>query len=51
MYVNDIVCDVRSLPDLLNKLRVLFDIFLYYNICIKPIKSYINYPDMGLLAQ
>lgn len=33
-YVDDIVCGGKSLPDLLTKLRVLFDIFLRYNISI-----------------
>lgn len=50
-YVDDIVCGARSLPDLLNKLRTLFEIFLYYNISIKPTKSYLNYPDVALLGQ
>lgn len=45
------MCGARSLPDLLNKLRTLFEIFLYYNISIKPIKSYLNYPDVALLGQ
>lgn len=50
-YVNDILCGGRSLPDLFQKLRILFDIFLRYNIAIKPTKSYLNYPDVGLLGQ
>lgn len=33
-YVDDIVYGRRSLPDLLKKLRVLFEIFLRYNISI-----------------
>lgn len=33
------------------KLRNLFDIFLKYNISIKSIKSFFNYPDVGLLGQ
>lgn len=37
--------------DLLAKLRILFDIFLRYNISIQPIKSYLNYPDIALLGQ
>ena len=49
-YVDDIVCGAKSLPDLLSKLRVLFDIFLRYNISIKPTKSFLNYPDVGLLG-
>lgn len=50
-YVDDIICGAKSLPDLLHKLRILFDIFLQYNISIKPTKSYLNYPDVGLLGQ
>lgn len=50
-YVDDIVCGAKSLPDLLNKLQVLFDIFLHYKISIKPTKSFLNYPDIGLLGQ
>lgn len=33
-YVNDIMCRRRSLADLFPKLRVLFEIFLCYNILI-----------------
>ena len=29
----------------------MFDIFLHYNISIKPTKSYLNYPNVGLLGQ
>lgn len=39
------------MPDLLNKLRILFEIFLCYNISIKPTKSFLNYPDIGLFGQ
>ena len=50
-YVDNIICEARSLSDLLEKLRVLFDIFLEYNISIKPTKSFHNYPNIGLLGQ
>ncbi len=50
-YIDDIVCGGKSLPDLLTKLCVLFDIFLRYNISIQPTKSYLNYPDVALLGQ
>lgn len=50
-YVDDIICGARSLSDLLEKLRILLDIFLEYNISIKPTKSFLNYPDVGLLGQ
>ena len=50
-YVDDIVCGAKSLLDLLNKLQVLFEIFFRYNISIKPTKSFLNYPDVGLLGQ
>lgn len=51
IYVDDIVYEGRSLPDLITKLHVLFDIFLHYNILIQPTKSYLNYPDVTLLGQ
>lgn len=51
IYVDDIVYNARSLPDLLDKLQVLFEIFLHYNISIKPIKSFLNYPDVWLFRQ
>ena len=50
-YVDDIIYGARSLSDLLEKLRIFFDIFLEYNISIKPTKSFLNYPDVGLLGQ
>lgn len=50
-YVDDIVCRARSLPNLLEKLRTLFEIFLYYNISIKPTKFFLNYPDIVLFGQ
>ena len=45
------MCEARSLPDLLDKLRTLFEIFLKYNISISPTKSFLNYPDVALLGQ
>ena len=50
-YVDDIICKTRSLSNLLKKLRILFEIFLKYNISIKPTKSFFNNPDVGLLGQ
>ena len=50
-YIDDIICGGSSLDDLLHKLRILFEIFLRYNISIKPTKLYLNYPDVGLLGQ
>ncbi len=50
-YIDDIICGGTSLEDFLRKLRILFEIFLHYNISIKPTKSYLNYPDVGLLGQ
>lgn len=50
-YVDDIVCGARSLSDLLKKLRSIFEIFLYYNISIRPSKSFLNYPDVAFLGQ
>lgn len=34
-YVDNIICGARSLDDLLLKLRILFEIFVAYNISIK----------------
>ena len=50
-YVDDIVCSAKLLSNLLSKLQVLFDIFLRYNILIKPTKFFLNYPDVELLEQ
>ena len=50
-YINNIICGETSLKDLFHKLRILFEIFLHYNISIKPTKSYLNYPDVGLFGQ
>lgn len=50
-YIDDIICGGTSLEDLFHKLCILFEIFLHYNISIKPTKSYLNYPDVGLLGQ
>lgn len=49
--MDDIICGAKSLPDLLQQFGILFEIFLEYNISIKPTKSYLNYPDVGLLGQ
>lgn len=51
VYVDDIICGTKSLPNFLDKLQVLFEIFLRYNILIKPTKSFLNYPDIELLGQ
>lgn len=50
IYVNDIIYSAKSLLNLLHKLWILFNIFFKYNISIKPIKFYLNYPDIGLLG-
>lgn len=50
-YVDDIICGAKSLDNLLAKLRTLFKIFVAYNISIKPTKTFLNYPDVGLLGQ
>lgn len=51
VYEDDIICKAKSLPDLLEKLCISFDIFLEYNISIKLSKFYFNYFDVGLLSQ
>lgn len=50
-YVNNIICGASSSSDLPEKLHILFDIFLVYNISIKPTKSFFNHSDVGLLGQ
>lgn len=50
-YIDDILCRIKSLPALLDKLQALFEIFLIYNISISPTKSYLNYLNVGLLGQ
>lgn len=50
-YVDNIICKTRSLINLLSKLRILSEIFVTYNISIKSTKTFLNYPDVGLLGQ
>lgn len=50
-YIDDIICGGSSLDNPLRKLCILFEIFLRYNISIKPTKSYLNYSDIGLFGQ
>lgn len=45
------MCRAKWLPDLLNQLQILFEIFFYYNIFIKLTKSYLNYPNIVLFGQ
>lgn len=49
--MNDIICGAKFLLNLLEKLGILFDIFLEYNIFIKPTKSFFNYPNIGFPGQ
>lgn len=49
-YVDNIIYRVKYLSDLLKKLCILFNIFLKYNISIKPTKSFFNYLDIRLLS-
>ena len=49
--MDDIICGAKSLPDFLKKLHIIFDIFLEYNISIKPNKSFFNYFNIGFLDQ
>ncbi len=51
VYIDDIICIATSVADLFQKPRVLFEIFVAYNIFIKPTKTHFNYPDVGLLGQ
>lgn len=49
--MDNIIYRTKSLSDLLKNLHILFNIFLKYNISIKPTKIFFNYPDIGLLGQ
>lgn len=50
-YINNIIYDRSFLANLFCKFRVIFEIFLYYNISINSIKSYFNYPNIGFFSQ
>lgn len=50
-YVDNIICRARSLNNLLLKLHILFEIFVAYNISIKPTKTFLNYSNVALLGQ
>lgn len=50
-YVDDIICKAKSLDNLFVKLRILVKIFVAYTILIKLIKSFLNYPNVGLFGQ
>ena len=50
-YVNNIICRARSLNNLLSKLGILFEIFVAYNISIKPTMTFLNYPNVMLPGQ
>lgn len=50
-YVDNIICRARLLDNILSKLCIFFEIFVAYNISIKPTKTFLNYPDVGLLGQ
>ncbi len=51
VYTDDIVCETTLATDLLQKFCVLFEIFVAYNISIKPTKTCLNYLDVGFLGQ
>lgn len=51
IYINNIICNMRSLPNLFKKLQILFDILLHDNIFIKPTKSYLDYLNVRYLDQ
>lgn len=50
VYIDDIICQAKSLPNLFKKLCILFDIFLKHNISIKPSMFFLNYSDVKLLG-
>lgn len=47
-YINNII---YYFANYLYKVCILFKNFLHYNIFIKPIKTYFNYSNIGLLGQ
>lgn len=49
--MDDIIYRAKSLLDLFKKLHILFDILLEYNISMIQSKSFLNYPNVGLLGQ
>ena len=51
VYIDDIVGGATSVADAFQEPRVLFEIFVAYNISIKRTKIYLNYPDIGFLGQ
>ncbi len=50
-HIDDILYRATLVTDLFQKFCVFFKIFFAYNISIKPTKTYLNYPDVGLLGQ
>ncbi len=44
--INNIICGATLVANLIKKLHVLFNTFVFLNISIKPMKSYINYSDL-----
>lgn len=48
--MDNIIYGAKFLPDLLEKLCILFDIFFKYNISIKSGKSLLNYLSIRLLG-
>ncbi len=50
-YIDDIIYRATSVADLLQKLCFLLKIFVAFNFSIKPTKTYLYYPDVGLLGQ
>ena len=50
-YMDNLVCKATSVSDIFQKLCVLCEIFVAYNISIKPTKTYLDHADVGLLGQ
>ena len=49
VYVDDIVIEAKSFADYLSNLRLLFELFVKYNISIFLIKIFLNYFNINLL--
>ena len=50
-YVDDIVTGARTFYEHLRDLRLLFELFMEFNITVSPTKTFLGYPDVNLLGR
>lgn len=50
-YIDDIICRITSFENMFQKLWILFQIFVAFNISIKSIQIFLNNHDVDLLGQ